>query len=586
MCDDTLWVDELLDKLKRQSQLIFTREGNWISGNGRACNVQISLARSKKAIIGFIEQPQNAMTEYAANVNIQNMINNNELDSGRLILVKITEGADTPHISRLFTEVEASDLDLMPKILEALRDCDNLETPCQERLKKMILKGAGTSRQQANLEKECSIDIFEDTQSSVGNEFDCYVASCDDKWEDEVCTELKKKNKNLKVICRKKIIPNWPTSKRKHKKVLDDSNNLLEPVHSTKTTIVGFKGKKVNGYLKSIAEAVIKRQFEDDDFGCLIPVKIKRDAVIPSCVKRFRPLNAFEDNFHENVWQAVTRIEFDCYIVSCDDNWEKKVCTELEKRNNKLKVSCRYERLSSKSLKQKRMKTLGNGDVLDTLLQPILGTKKIIIGFNDKEVNGYLKRVALTVLERQCELGDNYGGLIPIQMKQDASIPFSVKSLALLKAFDDNFHDEVWKAVTSISVQVNVKCINSSSNFKEINDILQTTVEKFQKRHSPLHDKISKYIKEIGLKFNGITYGSIILHLSTQDPVALRRLSDSKERETIINRLAHILLPPKLQKEFCQNWSLNIDMEKYDAALTELKTHNNSQRPESDTDED
>ncbi|XP_033095858.1 uncharacterized protein LOC117100318 [Anneissia japonica] len=576
MSDDTSWTVELLDEINRQSQLICTSEENWVSGYTRVCNLVRSLARSKKAIIGFSEQPQNAMTEYATHVLIQNMINNNELDRGRLLPVKITDGADTPLISRGFIEGKASDADFMPSLLKALSDCDNLGTPCQVKLKKMLLEGAGTSRQQANLEKECSIDIFENTKSSTGSDFDCYVASCDGKWEDEVCTELKKKNKNLRVICSKKIIPNWPTTKRKRKKVLDVSSNLLEPVHSTKTTIVGFKGKKVNGYLKGIAEAVIERQFEEgDDFGCLIPVKIKRDAVIPSCVKKFRPLNAFDDNFHENVWQAVTGIEFDCYIVSCDDNWEKKVCAELKRRNNKLKVSCRYERLSAKFLKQKRMKTLGNGDVLDTLLQPILGTKKTIIGFNDKEVNGYLRRVALTVLERQCELGDNYGGLIPIRITKDADIPFSVNSLSLLKAFDDNFHDEVWKAVTSISVQVNVKCINTSSNFKEINDVLQTIVEKFQKIHSPLHDKISKYIKEIGLKFNGITYGSIILHLSTQDPVALRRLSDSKERETIINRLAHILLPPKLQKEFCQNWSLNIDMEKYDTALMELETHNN-----------
>ncbi|XP_033118570.1 uncharacterized protein LOC117118164 [Anneissia japonica] len=258
--------------------------------------------------------------------------------------------------------------------------------------------------------------------------------------------------------------------------------------------------------------------------------------------------------------------DFDCLIVSGDDEWENEVSSVLKKNN--LNVICRKDLTPAPGEKMH-----------DALVQAVPKSKKIIIGFKSTGWNGFPRYMAGIVLDRQCRIGDDFGVLVPVMISKDAVVENTVKQFNVLKAFNDDFFVHLLKILKERSVNLKVSCKNPhSAKYKEIKRVLHEHVQEFRDRHNELHKQLTEYFQKKGLTFNGITVGCILLHLSTHYPRAVRCLSDVNVQKDIMKMLADILLTEDLVEEFLQEWLIHIDMEKYDVACVELEP-NYSQKP-------
>ncbi|XP_033109867.1 uncharacterized protein LOC117111090 [Anneissia japonica] len=128
--------------------------------------------------------------------------------------------------------------------------------------------------------------------TSCQNEYDFYVISDDEDWENKVIIELQKRRQGLRCYSKRDHIPGKPKLE-----------NFIDGVNKCKKVVVGFTSTLSTGYLMFVTENAVQKMVDNNIIGSgkVIPVKITQDAIIPDILNIFSPADGWEDSFYEKL---------------------------------------------------------------------------------------------------------------------------------------------------------------------------------------------------------------------------------------------------------------------------------------------
>ncbi|XP_033109922.1 tripartite motif-containing protein 54-like [Anneissia japonica] len=119
--------------------------------------------------------------------------------------------------------------------------------------------------------------------------------------------------------------------------------------------------------------------------------------------------------------------EYDYYVISDDEEWEKNTISGLKKK--KIRCISRKEWIPGKSK-------------LDNLIEPLKNCKKVVVGFQSSSLSGNPNYLAQTVVQKMLDNNSiNKGKLIPVRISKDAMIPECLSLLTPANGWEDNFFE-------------------------------------------------------------------------------------------------------------------------------------------------